>query len=57
MDNTGRNQWKSTVVKVNITDKLHEDEYLEITNWKNAYVPRSYIRIIYRYKQISRMKI
>ena len=30
MDNTGRNHWKATVVKVNTTDKLHEDDSLEI---------------------------
>ena len=30
MDNTGINQWKYTVLKGNTTDKLHEDDSLEI---------------------------
>ena len=30
MDNTGRNQWKATVLEGNITDKIHEDDSLEI---------------------------
>ena len=58
MANTSRNKCKATVLKVDTTDKLHEDYMLKI--WYEieiiVYKTISYIRIVYQDKHTGRIK-